>query len=78
MWGESQDKKLRFLVKYCAFNPTVETIVSADASSFRLGAVLRLRQPEDKVLCPVAYISRVLSNTKKNYAQIEKEALAVT
>ena len=62
----------------CAFNPTLETIVSADVSSFGLGAVLRQRQSEDKVLRPVAYISRVLSDTKKNYAQIEKEALTVT
>ena len=41
----------------CAFNPTLETIVSEDASSFRMGAVLRQRQPEDKTLRPVAYIS---------------------
>ena len=41
----------------CAFNPTLETIVSVDASSFGLGAVLRQRQPEDKTLRPVAYIS---------------------
>ena len=62
----------------CAFNPTLETIVSADASSFGLGAVLRQRQPEDKTLRPVAYISRVMSETEKKYAQIEKEALTVT
>ena len=62
----------------CAFNPTLETIVSADALSFELEAVLRQRQPEDKTLSPVAYISRVMSETEKKYAQIEKEALAVT
>ena len=62
----------------CAFNPTLETIVSADASSFGLGAVLRQRQPEEKTLCPVVYISRVMSETEKKYAQIKKEALAVT
>ena len=62
----------------CEFNPTLETIVSVDASSFGLGAVLRQRQPEDKTLRPVAYISRVMSETEKKYAQIEKEALAVT
>ena len=85
MWGESQDKAFQEVKAalissqtLCAFNPTLETIVSVDASSFGLGAVLRQRQPEDKVLHPVAYISRVLSDTEKNYAQIEKEALAVT
>ena len=61
----------------CAFNPTLETIVSADVSSFGLRAVLRQRQPEEKTLRPVAYVSRVMSETEK-YAQIEKEALAVT
>ena len=43
--------------KLCVFHPTLETIISADASSFRMGAVLRQRQPEGKALCPVAYIS---------------------
>ena len=62
----------------CAFNPSLDTIVSADASSYGVGAVLRQKQPEDQMLRPVAYISRVLSDTEKNYAQIEKEALAVT
>ena len=40
----------------CAFNPTPETIVSADASSFGLRVVLRHRQPEDKALHPVSCI----------------------
>lgn len=62
----------------CAFNPRLETVVSADASLFGVGAELRQRQLEDKTLRPVAYISGVLSNMEKNYAQIEKEALAVT
>ena len=72
MWGESQDKAFQEVKAalissqtLCAFNPTLETIVSADASSFRLGAVLRQRQPEDKVLHPMAYISRVLSHREK-------------
>ena len=59
----------------CTYNPLLPTVVSADASSFALGAVLRLRH--ESVLHPVAYISRSLTDTKMNYAQIE-EALAVT
>ena len=60
----------------CTYNPLLPTVVSADASSFGLGAVLQQRH--DSVLHPVAYISRSLTDTKMNHAQIEKEALAVT
>ena len=54
------------------YNPALPTVVSADASSFGLGAVLRQRH--DNTLRPVAYISRALMGTKMNYA---KEALVV-
>jgi len=59
------------------FDPAQETIVSADASSYSLGAVLIQKQPEG-VMKPVAYISRSLTPTEQRYAQIEKEALAFT
>ena len=54
-----------------------ETIVSADASSYGLGAVIRQRQ-KDGTLNAVAYASRLMTKTKCRYAQIDKEALATT
>ena len=58
------------------YNPQVELKISADASSFELRTVLF--QKEDDNWKPVAYASRSMSETERRYAQIEKEALAVT
>lgn len=59
------------------FNPNLETILSADASSYGLGAVLLQKQTSGD-LQPVAFISRSMTATERRYAQIEKEALAFT
>ena len=64
----------RVLVLY---NPDRETTVSADASSFGLGAVFLQKQPNGEMR-PVAYASRSMTTTERRYAQIEKEALATT
>jgi hypothetical protein len=53
-----------------------DTILTADASSYGLGAVLSQVQ-SDGTVKPVAYASRSLTPTQRRYAQIDKEALAL-
>ena len=58
------------------YDPNAQTKPSADTFSYGLGAVLL--QELESTWKPVAYASRSLSDTETRYAQIEKEALAVT
>ncbi|UYV63312.1 K02A2.6-like [Cordylochernes scorpioides] len=83
VWDEPQKKSFNLLKQelvsrpnLALFDPSRTTIVSADASSFGIGGVLRQEQPNGS-LKPIAYVSRTLSETKKRYSQIEKEGLAI-
>ena len=84
LWGPPQREAFEEVKKalttapiLALFDPTRETVVSADASCYGLGATLIQKQP-DGAMKLVAYISRSLTPTEQRYAQIEKEALAFT
>ena len=84
MWGHAQQmcfvqlkESLTSAPVLALYNANRETTLSADASSYGLGAVLLQKQPDGE-LRPVAYASRAMSGVEQRYAQIEKEALATT
>ena len=81
-WGPDQEQtfcKLKDeLVRPTAlalYNPQAEGKISADASSFGIGAVFL--QKSNNSWRPVAYASHAMLEAEKRYAQIEKEVLAV-
>ena len=83
-WGVSQQRAFHEIKKVLTaspvlalFDPNLPTVVSADTSSFGLGAVLLQIQPGGERK-PLAYVSRSMTPTEGRYAQIEKEALAFT
>ena len=84
IWGEAQQncfKEVKQIITstpvLALFNTEAETVVSADASSYGLGAVLQQKQPQSNFK-PITYISRSLTTTEQQYAQLEKELLAFT
>ena len=61
------------------FDESKELVLTTDASPVGIGACLSHRIIENKksYLRPIAYASRSLSVAEKNYAQVEREGLAV-
>lgn len=84
IWGQVQEEAFDQIKKLLSstpvlqhYNPNMPTKVSADASSYGIGGVL-MQKEEKGNWKPVFYVSRSLTSTEQRYAQIEKEALAMT
>ena len=58
------------------YNPKLPIKMAANASAYGVGAVI-LHIFADGSRRPIAFASRILSKSEKNYAQIKKEALAL-
>ena len=82
-WGERQQKafkelKKRFMMEPVLVTPDLdkEMRVEADASDFAMGGVLSMKC-EDERWRPVAYISKLLNEAKRNYEIYNKKMLAI-
>lgn len=58
------------------FNPKLPIVLTCDASNYGIGSILShiLPNGEEK---PIAFCSRTLTKSEKNYSVIDKEALAI-
>lgn len=84
-WNENHTKafenvKNYFLnppvLKFPIFDKESTFVLTTDASNYALGAILS-QMRDGKDVGVIAYASRVLNKHEKNYATIEKEALAI-
>ena len=58
------------------YNPSLPLKLAGDASAYGVGAVIS-HVMTDGTDRPIAFASRTLSSSERNYAQVEKEALSL-
>lgn len=83
-WGSAQATVFKSLKRMVAssscvahYNSEYPTTVSADASSYGLGAIL-LQEQASEVRLAVAFASRALTAAEEWYSWIKKEAIGVS
>lgn len=57
------------------FNPELPIILTTDASDNAVGGILSHKFVDSTK--PIAFVSRALSKSEKNYSTLEKEALSI-
>ena len=82
-WSEDCDKAFELAKQQLSssqllthYDPSLPIHMAADASAYGIGAVIS-HTLADGTERPIAFASRTLSSSEKNYAQLEKEALAL-
>ena len=82
-WSENQQKSFQQLKDKLSnapvlthFSDTLPLKLDTDASQYGIGAVISHVLPSGEER-PIAYASRTLSKSERNYSQIEKEALSI-
>ena len=82
-WTKDSDEAFKTVKKLITsdeilthYDPNLPLCLATDASPYGLGAVLSHIMPNGEER-PIAYASRSLSTSEKNYSQIEKEALGI-
>lgn len=70
------ERSVAVILSTCTLQPQKDLVLSCDTSPYGLGAVLS-HVMEDCLEKQVSYASRTLTKAERNYAQVDKEALAV-